>query len=165
MNSNIMDIDFVITWVDMNDAQWQKDFATHSGKIDNNTNEFSEARFREYGLLKYWFRGVEKFAPWVRKIHFVTCGQRPEWLNTHHPQLHLVNHEDYIPTSFLPCFNSSLIEIYLHKIEGLSEHFVYFNDDFFIISPITPERFFTTDCPTILRLSGIIWDYRFGTNV
>lgn len=142
-----MDIDFVITWVDMNDAQWQKDFATHSGKIDNNTNEFSEARFREYGLLKYWFRGVEKFAPWVRKIHFVTCGQRPEWLNTHHPQLHLVNHEDYIPTSFLPCFNSSLIEIYLHKIEGLSEHFVYFNDDFFIISPITPERFFTNGLP------------------
>jgi hypothetical protein len=142
-----MDIDFVITWVDMNDTRWQKDFATHAGKIDNKTNEFSEARFREYGLLKYWFRGVENFAPWIRKIHFVTCGQRPEWLNIDHPKLHLVNHEDYIPRQFLPCFNSSLIEIYLHKIPDLSEHFVYFNDDFFIINAITPERFFTDGLP------------------
>ena len=142
-----VNIDFVITWVDMNDPRWQKDFATCAGKIDNTTNEFSEARFREYGLLKFWFRGVEKFAPWVGKIHFVTCGQRPEWLNINHPKLHLVHHEDYIPTQFLPCFNSSLIEIYLHKIPGLSEHFVYFNDDVFLINAITPERFFTGGLP------------------
>ncbi|MDR2621483.1 MAG: Stealth CR1 domain-containing protein [Dysgonamonadaceae bacterium] len=142
-----MDIDFVITWVDMNDPRWQKDFATCAGKINNKTNEFSEARFREYGLLKYWFRGVEKFAPWVRKIHFVTCGQQPEWLNMNHPRLHPVHHEDYIPETFLPCFNSSLIEIYLHQIPGLSEHFVYFNDDFFLINRISENRFFTDGLP------------------
>ena len=142
-----MDIDFVITWVDMNDPQWQKDFAHYNGKIDNSKNEVSEARFREYGLLKYWFRGVEQFAPWVRKIHFVTCGQHPEWLNVDHPKLQLVNHEDYIPKQYLPCFNSSLIEIYLHKIKDLSENFVYFNDDFFVIRPITEERFFINGLP------------------
>ncbi len=137
-----MEIDFVITWVDMNDPQWQKDFAKYSGKIDNTANEMSVARFRDHGLLKYWFRGVDKFAPWVRKIHFVTCGQKPEWLNAEHPKLQLVNHEDYIPKQFLPTFNSSLIEIYLHKIPDLAENFVYFNDDFFIINHITKERFF-----------------------
>ncbi|WAC41238.1 Stealth CR1 domain-containing protein [Pedobacter sp. SL55] len=142
-----MEIDFVITWVDMNDPKWKQDFAKYSGKIDNTKNEVSEARFRDHGLLKYWFRGVEKFAPWVRKIHFVTCGQRPEWLNTAHPKLVLVNHEDYIPKEYLPVFNSSLIEIYLHKIPNLVEHFVYFNDDFFITNHITEERFFKNGLP------------------
>lgn len=142
-----MEIDFIVTWVDMNDSKWKADFAAYSGKIDNKKNEVSEARFRDYGFLKYWFRGVEKFAPWVRKIHFVTCGQHPEWLNTAHPKLQLVNHEDYIPNEFLPCFNSSLIEIYLHKIPNLAEKFVYFNDDFFIINNLAKERFFENDLP------------------
>lgn len=142
-----MEIDFVITWVDMNDPKWKQDFARYSGKIDNSKNEVSEARFRDYGLLKYWFRGVDKFAPWVRKIHFVTCGQTPEWLDITHPKLNLVNHENYIPNEYLPVFNSSLIEIYLHKIPGISEHFVYFNDDFFIINQVSEERFFKNGLP------------------
>jgi len=142
-----MDIDFVVTWVDMNDPKWQHDFSSFSGKIDNTKNEVTVARFRDNGLLKFWFRGVEKFAPWVRKIHFVTCGQHPEWLDITHPKLQLVNHKDYIPNQYLPCFNSNLIEIYMHKIPGLSEHFVYFNDDFFIIDHLTQERFFTDGLP------------------
>lgn len=142
-----MDIDFVITWVDMNDPEWQKSFAEHSGKIDNRKNEVSEARFRDHGLLKYWFRGVEKFAPWVRKIHFVTCGQRPEWLNADHPKIQMVSHEDYMPTASLPVFNSSVIEIFLHRIPDLAEHFVYFNDDFFIVDHLSPERFFKNGLP------------------
>ncbi|MDR0829451.1 MAG: Stealth CR1 domain-containing protein [Prevotellaceae bacterium] len=141
------EIDFVITWVDMDDPRWRKDFADYSGKIDNAKNEVSEARFRDYGFLKYWFRGVENFAPWVRKIHFVTCGQKPEWLNINHPKLNIVNHEDYIPKQFLPTFNSSMIEIYLHKIPNISERFVYFNDDFFIINDIFEERFFKNGLP------------------
>ena len=142
-----MDIDFVITWVDMDDPKWKADFAKYSGKIDNKKNEVSEARFRDHGFLKYWFRGVEKFAPWVRKVHFVTCGQKPEWINVNHPKLSLVNHADYIPSKLLPVFNSSLIEIYLHKIPNLAENFVYFNDDFFIINNITKERFFKNGLP------------------
>ncbi|WP_262249600.1 Stealth CR1 domain-containing protein [Parapedobacter soli] len=142
-----MDIDFVITWVDMNDPKWQRDFAAYSGKINNKKNEVTEARFRDHGLLRYWFRGVEKFAPWVRNIHFVTCGQQPEWLDTSHPKLRMVDHKDYIPKQFLPCFNSSLIEIYLHHIPGLAEHFVYFNDDFFIINDLPETRFFVDGVP------------------
>jgi hypothetical protein len=142
-----MDIDFVITWVDMDDPKWRVDFTKYSGKIDNSKNEVSVARFRDYGFLKYWFRGVEKFAPWVRKIYFVTCGQKPEWLNPDHPKLTLINHSDYIPTKFLPVFNSSLIEIYLHKIPGLTDHFVYFNDDFFITNHTEEGRFFTNGLP------------------
>jgi hypothetical protein len=142
-----MGIDFVITWVDMNDPAWQESFAACSGKIQKSKNEMSVARFRDYGFLKYWFRGVEKFAPWVRKVHFVTCGQTPEWLNAGHPKLQLVNHEDYIPKSCLPCFNSNVLEFYLHKIPDLAEHFVYFNDDFFITNTVPDERFFTGGLP------------------
>ncbi len=142
-----MEIDFVVTWVDMDDPKWKKDFLKYSGKIDNSKNEVSEARFRDYGFLKYWFRGVEKFAPWVRKVHFVTCGQKPDWLDETNPKLNLVNHSDYIPNEYLPVFNSSLIEIYLHKIPDLAEHFVYFNDDFYITNHISPERFFVNGLP------------------
>lgn len=141
-NNKAMDIDFVITWVDMNDPEWKKSFAKVKGTIDNSQNQYSEARFRDYGFLKYWFRGVEKFAPWVRKIHFVTCGQKPEWLDTSNPKLHLVNHSDYIPEKYLPTFNSTVLEFYLDRIPGLAEHFVYFNDDFYLTSPTGPDRFF-----------------------
>ena len=142
-----MDIDFVITWVDMNDPEWQADFMKYSGRKENTKNGVSEARFRDYGFLKYWCRGVEKFAPWVRKIHFVTSGQKPEWLDESNPKLHLVSHKDYIPEQFLPTFNSVVIEYYMHKIPGLAEHFVYFNDDFYIINAIKAERFFKNGLP------------------
>ncbi len=154
----------------MNDPAWQKDFSKYSGKIDNSKNEVSIARFRDYGLLKYWFRGVEKFAPWVRKIHFVTCGQQPEWLNADHPKLHLVSHSDYIPNEFLPCFNSNLIEIYMHRIAGLAEHFVYFNDDFFIINHTNRDRFFTDGVPNDIaafriNLGTSLWSKCLKNNI
>ena len=142
-----MDIDFVITWVDMEDPKWKAEFLKYSGKKENEKNGVSDARFRDYGFLKYWFRGVEKFAPWVRKIHFVTCGQKPEWLNENNPKINLVNHKDYIPEQFLPTYNSVVIERYMHKIPDLAEHFVYFNDDFYIINKVGIERFFYNGFP------------------
>ncbi len=142
-----MDIDFVITWVDMNDPKWQAKFSKYSNDKNNAKNSVSEARFRDPGFLKYWFRGVEKFAPWVRKIHFVTDGQKPEWLDENNPKINLVNHEDFIPAQFLPTYNSVVIERYMHKIPGLAEHFVYFNDDFYITNHVEKERFFRNGLP------------------
>lgn len=142
-----MDIDFVITWVDINDPKWQADFSKYSGRKENTKNGVSEARFRDNGFLRYWFRGVEKFAPWVRRIHFVTSGQKPEWLDESNPKINLVNHKDYIPEEFLPTYNSVVIERYIHRIPGLSDHFVYFNDDFYIINTIAPTRFFRNGMP------------------
>ena len=142
-----MDIDFVITWVDMNDPKWQADFSKYSGRKENTKNGVSEARFRDNGFLRYWFRGVEKFAPWVRRIHFVTSGQKPEWLDESNPKRNLVNHKDYIQEEFLPTYNSVVIERYIHRIPGLADHFVYFNDDFYIINTIAPTRFFRNGMP------------------
>ena len=142
-----MEIDFIVTWVDMNDPKWQKEFAKYSAKKTNEKNGVSDARFRDHGFLKYWFRGVEKFAPWVRKIHFVTGGQTPAWLDTSNPKIHLVDHADFIPSEFLPTYNSVVIERYMYRIPGLADHFVYFNDDFYITNNITPERFFRNGLP------------------
>lgn len=142
-----MDIDFVITWVDMNDPEWLEEFSRYRYDKHNTRNGVSEARFRDNGFLRYWFRGVEKFAPWVRKIHFIVNGRTPEWLDTSNPKLHIVRHADFIPAEFLPTFNSVVIERYMHRIPGLSEHFVYFNDDFYIINHLPVERFFLNGLP------------------
>lgn len=142
-----MDIDFVVTWVDMNDPEWKREFNEFSGKGENEKNGVSDARFRDYGLLKYWFRGIEKFTPWVRKIHFVTNGQFPDWLNLNNPKINLVSHRDFIPSQFLPTYNSVVIERYMHRIPGIADRFVYFNDDFYIINQLDPKRFFLNGLP------------------
>jgi len=139
-----MDIDFVVTWVDGADKEWQKQKAQYSGE-DGYKN--GDERYRDWDTLKYLFRGVEKFAPWVRKIHFVTNGQVPQWLNTENEKIHLVNHTDIIPEEYLPTFNSNAIEWNIHKIEGLSENFVYFNDDMFLIDSVDKTDFFKDNLP------------------
>lgn len=139
-----MEIDFVITWVDGNDPLWQKERMQYRA---DKTTDVSAARYRDMETLKYWFRAVEKYAPWVNMIHFVTWGHLPDWLNTEHPKLHIVNHKDYIPAEYLPTFSSRPIELNLHRIPGLREHFVYFNDDIFLNAPVTPDFFFHKGLP------------------
>lgn len=138
-------IDFVIIWVDGSDPKWRDEKAKYDNSIVTNAN--SEVRFRDWDNLQYWFRGVEKFAPWVRKIHFVTWGHLPKWLDTSNPKLNIVNHRDYIPEKYLPTFSSHTIELNLHRIDGLAEQFVYFNDDMFITAPTKPEDFFKNGKP------------------
>lgn len=140
-----MKIDFVIPWVDGNDPLWQKERSPYRADTEADS---CAARYRDMGLLKYWFRAVEAYAPWVNMIHFVTWGHLPEWLNTEHPKLHIVNHKDYIPAEYLPTFSSHPIELNLHRIPGLSEHFVYFNDDIFLNAPVTPDFFFHKGLPS-----------------
>ena len=136
-----MKIDFVVPWVDGSDSEWQKEYSRYSGK------PIAPERYRDWGAFKYWFRAIEKYAPWVNKIHLITCGQVPEWLNTEHPKLNLVFHEDYIPHEWLPTFSAHPIELNMHRISGLSEHFVYFNDDTYLSAPCVESDFFKNDLP------------------
>ena len=142
------EIDFVITWVDGSDPAWQRERARclHPEEADGQI-DFRDTRYRDWGNLRYWFRAVEAYAPWVRKVHFVTWGHVPQWLNRECQKLHVVNHRDYIPGKYLPTFSSHPIELNLHRIEGLSEQFVYFNDDFFLTAPVQPEDFFKIGLP------------------
>ena len=104
-------------------------------------------RYRDWDTLKYWFRGVEKYAPWVNKIHFVTYGHLPKFLNTNNPKLNIVNHKDFIPKEYLPTFSANPIELNLHRIKDLSEQFVFFNDDMFVINKVKSTDFFKNGKP------------------
>lgn len=151
------DIDFVIPWVDGSDQEWIELFNKYAPSGKKKNIDFSAERYRDYGLLKYWFRGVEKFAPYVRNVHFITNGQKPDWLNTDCPKLNWVKHSDYIPQDCLPVFSSHPIEMYMHKIGGLSEHFVYFNDDLFLTNATTPDFFFDKNgLPKDYAISNIL---------
>lgn len=150
-------IDFVILWVDGNDTKWKME----KEKYDKNKKDDSngENRFRDWDNLKYWFRGVEKFANWVNKIFFITYGHVPEWLNVENEKIKVVKHEDFIPKEYLPTFNSNTIELNLHRIKELSEHFVLFNDDMFLINYTSPEDFFKNGYPKDECVQNVITSY------
>lgn len=137
-------IDFVVMWVDGNDPEWQKEKQKFS--VDDNADG-SIYRYRDFGLLKYWFRGVEKFAPWVNNVYFVTWGHVPEWLDLNNPKLKVVKHSDFIPEEYLPTFSANAIENNLHRIDGLSEQFVLLNDDLYLINSVKETDFFKNGKP------------------
>ncbi len=134
-----MDIDFVITWVNSSDLNWLMRYNRYA------TTPANPVRFRDSGLLRYMFRMIEKNAPWVHRIFFVTDHQQPSWLNPNANKLQLVNHEDFLPEDALPVFNSNAIEVGMHRIQGLSDCFVSFNDDIFLPNPVSPQDFYSID--------------------
>lgn len=148
--SSDFDVDIVVPWVDGSDSVWldeKKKWKPFS--YDENDEIDSVKRYRDLGLMKYWFRGIEKFAPWVRKVHFITWGHLPTFLNTEHPKLHIVNHKDFIPHDCLPTYNANAIEVSLHKIPDLADRFVYFNDDFFLLKKTEKTDYFKKGLPVM----------------
>lgn len=135
-------IDIVVTWVDGSDPLWQEQRSRTFPDAS-----FSSNQYRDWGLLKYWFRGIENYAPWVNKVFFVTWGHVPSFLNLDHPKIQIIRHEDYMPKDYLPTFNSNPIELNLHRIEALSDKFVYFNDDMYLINNTKPEDWFDNGVP------------------
>lgn len=140
------DIDFVVMWVDNSDPIWQAEKEKYMSN-DIIDCACSDNRFRDWGLMRYWFRAVEQFAPWVHKVFFVTYGHIPSFLNLNANKLVVVKHDDFMPEEYLPTFSSRSIEMNLHRIQGLSEQFVLFNDDTFLLRPIAPKVFFKNQLP------------------
>ncbi len=136
-------IDFVVLWVDGSDKDWIK----QKNEFSHILGDVSENRFRDCENLQYLFRGIEKYASWVNKIFFITWGHVPAWLNTSNPKIRVVKHEEFIPKEYLPTFNSNVIELNLHRIKDLSEKFVLFNDDIFILDNIPRQFFFRKNMP------------------
>lgn len=137
-------IDMVLLWVDGNDKEWQME----KNKYDDKKGDSRIIRYRDCDNLQYLFRGIEKYAPWVNKIYFITWGHLPSWLDVNNEKLVIVKHEDFIPKEYLPTFNSNVIELNLHRIKSLSEQFILLNDDIFILKKTLPEDFFVNGLPT-----------------
>ena len=138
-------IDAVFTWVDGNDSKWigkKEAFLNHNpGKLQNKKVN-SKGRFFDNDELKYSLRSIDCFAPWINNIFIVTDDQIPKWLNVKHPQIKIIDHNAIFDSSHLPTYNSMAIEMNLHKIEGLSNYFLSFNDDVFIGRKTTKNDFF-----------------------
>ncbi|SMF57883.1 Stealth protein CR1, conserved region 1 [Xaviernesmea oryzae] len=138
-------IDVVYTWVNNKDEEWQRTKAEMAGiaLAPSASRANHDERFNNRDELKYSLRSLELFAPFVRNVYLVTNGQVPEWLDLTNDRIKLVTHADiYRHKDHLPTFNSSSIETQLHHIDGLAEHFLYFNDDFFLGDFCVPEDFF-----------------------
>lgn len=137
-------VDIVLPWVDNSDPKWRKEFETYS---KTHFGDNREIRYRDWDTLRYVFRGIDKFMPWVRTVHFVTCGHTPDWLKMDAPRLNYVRHSDFIPHQYLPTFSINPIEMNLFRIKELADKFIYFNDDTFVINEISKGRFFHNGLP------------------
>lgn len=138
-------IDIVYTWVDGADPAFQAAFQQHADAPQPATAAGAR-RFRDSDELKYSLRSLEAFVPWAGRVHIVTNGQVPRWLNRDHPRLRLVRHAEIFPDpSHLPTFNSAAIESHLHRIPGLSRRFLYLNDDVFFGRDASRAHFLTAD--------------------
>ena len=136
-------IDLVVPWVDGSDPEWKRQREKY---IENKGHE-SQIYYRDWGLMRYWFRGVETNIPWIRRIHFITWGHLPLWLNEIHPKLRIVRHEDFIPEKYRPVFSSHSIEALIHNIPDLSEQFIYANDDTYFVGEMRENDFFRNGLP------------------
>ena len=141
-------VDVVVTYVDDQDPVWR---ATASKYV--NLDGRSQ-RWRSWDTFRYWLRGVARNMPWARTVHMVVSNpeQVPEYVDRE--KVHVVLHHEIIPESLLPTFNSTTIEMFLCRIPGLAERFVYSNDDMFAVGPVDAGDFFCPDGAPLHVVSG-----------
>ncbi len=157
-------IDAVYTWVNGADPEWQarkrerlESMGVAAGALHSSST--SASRFENRDELRYSMRSLERYAPFVRNVYLVTDQQVPEWLAEEN--VRVVDHRDIFPwPEHLPTFNSRAIECHLHRIEGLSERFIYLNDDVFLCGPTTRADYFDEQGRAIVHLDHreVVWD-------
>lgn len=143
-------MDVVITYVNGNDPVWLRDYRQYV------CQDINEKRFRDWGTLQYLLRGIDVFMPFIEKVFLVVSheSQVPSWVNRE--QVRVVLHQDFVPQEYLPTFNCNTLEMHLHRIAGLSEEFLYFNDDIFPVAACRAEDFFRGE-KIVLHFSKHRW--------
>lgn len=141
-------MDYVIPMVFDEDPWWQSDYM-RLGRVYHRTAYYS-INFRSWGIEHYLIKAVKKYMPFVETIHIILSreSQVQDWMLDE--GVHIVLHKDFVPDEFLPTFNSRTLEMFLHRIPGLSEQFIYGNDDIIPLSPLKEEDFFRDGLPVQL---------------
>lgn len=140
------EVDLVIPFVNNREKVWLRTYNEYcnknKGKICTDSNS---VRFDDIVFFKFMLMGVKKFMPFIRKVHLIVSNieQVPPYIDKE--KTNIVLHKDIIPSKFLPTFNSTTIEMFIHNIPDLAEHFIYSNDDMYPIGKLTKEDFFTED--------------------
>lgn len=140
-------VDVVYTWVNHDDPDWKELYQLHSDNKEieaKKTDAQSMSRFHSNNELQFSLRSVNKHLPWVRKIYVLTNCAPPPWIDTKSERIIWVRHEDVIPSKILPTFSSHVIESYLHRLDGISDRFIYLNDDVFIGRFLKKSYFFNS---------------------
>ncbi len=141
-------VDAVYLWVDDSDPRWRarRDAVRERFTAAPPPPDGSSAAhlFRDRGELRASLRSLEMYAPWIRHIYLVTDDQRPDWLDTEHPRITVVDHREiFADPGALPSFNSHAIGSQVHRIPGLSDAYLLLNDDVMFARPVSPYDFFT----------------------
>jgi hypothetical protein len=128
-------VDAVYTWVDKTGELLEEARARSSPYVDRSL-------FESHDELLFSLRSIATYAPWINQVYIVTNGQRPSWLSNS-ANVTIIPHSEILQPRHLPTFNSHVIESALHKIQGLSEHYLYFNDDMLLLRATRKSDFFT----------------------
>lgn len=154
-------IDLVCMWVDGDDPAWverrdRRLRSLHQHADVDVTDEAVDTRlFRTRDELRYALRSIDVWAPFIRHVYLVTDDQTPDWLDRSAPGLTVVDHRDILPADALPTFNSNAIDTGLHRIPGLTEHFLVTNDDMLFIGEVMAEDFFEANGAPRLFMSRV----------
>jgi len=150
--THTFDVDIVYCYADNKDPERirQKQSLISETDFENPLAKqaIAQQRFNDYGEFRYSLRSVVKFASWFRNLYIITATPNITWLrpygNGHN--VFIIPDERLFPSGeYLPNFNSGSLETLFDKIPGLSEHFLYFNDDTFLGNYVTKNDFFTHD--------------------
>lgn len=152
MSGNDFPIDAVISWVDGNDPAHRALRARYSTSGEtSHALEGGDQRFVQFGEIRFCVASILSFAPWIRTVWIVTAGQDPqlgEMLETYFPSrasdVKIVDHSVIFRgyEEYLPVFGCRSIECLFWRIPGISEHFIYFNDDEALCRPCARDDFF-----------------------
>jgi glycosyltransferase involved in cell wall biosynthesis len=155
-NDNPVKIDAVFTWVDGGDTNHIEKMKPYLSGSHSWNNEKFKTRFQQVNEIEHSIKSILKYAPYIKDIHIVTDNQKPNFLKNFIEQnnninINIIDHKDIFDNQIesLPVFNSMSIETKLYRIPNLSEHFVYFNDDFILLNSTTPKDFFTNGIPVL----------------
>lgn len=157
-NADKHGIDAVVTWVDGNDPRHLAKRQQHLPPALQGVEGAQPTRFNSRGEILYCLGSILKFAPFVRRIYVITDSQVPEGLErlrarfpTAAEKIEIIDHKTIFHghEDLLPTFNSLAIETMLHRIPGLAQHYIYLNDDFFIIKPVDATDFFRDGKPVL----------------
>jgi hypothetical protein len=157
-NNESLIVDAVITWVDGNDPKHRQKMESYFKNKDLLNSKAVRMRFDQVNEIEFSVKSLLKYAKFVRNIFIVTDNHIPNFLKdkkkaaVQFPNVFIVDHQIIFEGyhKYLPTFNSMSIESLLYRIPKLSEHFIYLNDDFFLINETKSSDFFV-DNKTVVR--------------
>ena len=137
------DIDIVIPWLNPTE-NWYNEYKKY------NDTELP-CRIRDLNTIRPAIKSIIKNLPWIRYIWLIVYDeeqhQNLDWEELKNEKIKFVYHRDIIPSEFLPNFNSMIVECFAHKIKGLSENFIWSNDDMIFTKPIPMNFYFENNAP------------------